>query len=65
MNIPTTLPYECGIRSDFLNSGNYKTTLEFAQKRNDNYLKFCALIKNYYCDFQVMSKYINERIRIK
>ena len=47
---------ESGIRSDFLNSANYKSTLEFASKRNDHFLKYCKVIQKYYIDLQTMTK---------
>ena len=49
---------ESGIRSDFLNSANYKSTLEFASKRNDHFLKYCKVIQKYYIDLQTMTKAI-------
>lgn len=55
---------ESGIRSEFLSIANYKATMEFAQKRNDNYLKFCTLIQGYYGDFKAMSKHISDRIKL-
>lgn len=50
---------ESGIRSDFLNPSNYKTTLEFASKRDENYLKYCKVIQKYYLDLQRMTRIIN------
>ncbi len=50
---------ESGIRSDFLNPSNYKTTLEFASKRDENYLKYCKVIQKYYLDLQGMTRIIN------
>ena len=53
----------CGIRSDFLSPQNYKATLEFAEKRYENYLRFCKLIERYYGDLQAMSRVVSEKLK--
>ena len=55
--------FESGIRSDFLNSNNYKNTLEFASKRNDNFLSYCKIIQQYYVDLQTVTKLVNDKIK--
>ena len=54
---------ESGIRSDFLNSGNYKNTLEFAGKRNESYLKFCKIIQKYYSDLHNVTKQVYDKVK--
>ena len=56
---------ESGIRSDFLNSANYRNTLEFASKRNDYFLAYCKTIQKYYLDMHSMTKLVNEKIKGK
>lgn len=56
---------ESGIRSDFLNPTNYKTTLDFASKRNENYLKFCKVIQKYYSDMHAVTRVVAEKVRVQ
>lgn len=54
---------ESGIRSDFLNSANYKNTLEFAGKRNESYLKYCKIIQKYYCDLHNITRQVVDKVK--
>ena len=54
---------ESGIRSDFLNSNNYKNTLEFAGKRNEAYLKYCKIIQKYYCDLHNVTRQVHDKVK--
>ena len=54
---------ESGIRSDFLNSNNYKNTLEFASKRNDSFILYCRIIRKYYLDLQNVTRQASDKIK--
>ena len=54
---------ESGIRSDFLNSNNYKNTLDFASKRNENFILYCKLIRKYYSDLQNVTRQAHDKIK--
>ncbi len=54
---------QTGIKSDFLNPANYKNTLEFSEKRYENYIRFCKVIQRYYEDLDGMSKIVLEKLK--
>lgn len=54
---------ESGIKSDFLNPANYKATMEFSEKRYENYIRFCKVIQRYYEDLDGMSKIVLEKMK--
>lgn len=54
---------QTGIKSDFLNPINYKATLQFSEKRYENYIRFCKVIQKYYEDLDGMSKIVLQKVK--